>query len=166
MDRSRGTEMGEFGGPDREPGTPPSAPNDRGGRRDAVDLDPAIESVTKPGRPLQYEPGNTGLFACDSRSRRDPGGERVSSVDQPSDVVLGQISEKPVGTAKAASTCSARQRSRAFGPPRQRCRDLQSVAKARHSGAGELRRLGGASEDQEALAGHPPTRARKAPSRS
>jgi hypothetical protein len=39
----------------------------------------------------------------------------------------------------------ARQRARGFGPPGQRCRDLQRIAKARHSGAGEFRCLAGPS---------------------
>src|SRR5205823_6337773 len=84
----------------------------------------------------------------------------------PPDAVLGQVGGEPGRAPKAANTDVGRQRTRAFGPPGQRCRDLQSVAKTASDGAGEFRCLAGPSQDQEPFWRHAPTRATKLPWRS
>ena len=90
----------------------------------------------------------------------------MGRVDQPIDAVLGQIGGEARRAAKAADADAARQRAGLLGSAGERRGDAERIAEAGERGAGECGGFAGAAEDQELLRRHPPTRARKRPSRS
>src|SRR6516164_728867 len=90
----------------------------------------------------------------------------MGRVDQPIHSVFGQIGGEACCAAKAANADATGKRSRPLGSSGERGREVERLAKAGDHGTGEDEGLAGATEDQQLLHCHPPTRARNSASRS
>src|SRR5438445_1089379 len=80
--------------------------------------------------------------------------------------MLGQVGGQAGRAAKTADADLAGKWARPFGSPGERAGDLQRITKMGCGAARQRRRLRGASQNQEPLPHHQPTRARKPPWRS